>query len=201
MTSAAGLLCPVRSRVKFRKSLARMGTGDFTGIDESRAQRRTPQQNEQECNGRSKNSEAHSAPLGAQSWYRRTFGNGPATSAIRPRPAFASSARTGAAPAAFGFTRLGFYHWRALKCRPAPAAPIGTRAAGLAFGGVAANPLLVRPLIILRVKFGCWQLLAHRAPPEKANTKTMCSSVKIISVYVSGRCTNSHNFKAACSAR
>ena len=99
---------------------------------------------------------------------------------VRPGTGFAGATGAGAAPAAFCFASFDFQHRRALGCRPASARPIRSCAAGLAFRGVAANPFLVRALVILRIKIGRRQLLAHRAPPEKANTSTMWSREKII---------------------
>src|SRR4029450_8680865 len=142
-----------------------MSTGEFAGIDESRAQPRTAQHDQQECNGGCENGKGEPAAPRAQSWHRRASWNWPATRAVGQRAGFTSVAGTRAAPAAFGFAGFRFQHRCTLERGLASATAIRPQTARLALRGVAANPLLIWSLVGVRVKTCGGQLFAHRVPP------------------------------------
>ena len=162
------------------KSRAGMCVGNFTRIDEVITPRGFAEQDQQHGTGAGNDRQRCPSAPNPQCGHRRTFCNWPAATSVGQRTGFAFATGTRTNPATFRFARIGFENGLALRCRTAAAFRIRPASpAGITFAGMAANPVVIRPRVFLRIEIRGRKLFAHRAPPEKPNTSAMCSAVKI----------------------
>ena len=162
-----------------QKGWTGMGRRNLAGIYEVEPPWPT-QQDEQRACGQRQASESKPSPPGSQTANRSASGQRAAASPIRPRTGFAGSAMffgTRAAIASFAFTRVELQCRRAFEGGAATTARARTDTTGFSLGGLAADPVLVGPFILELIEVRRGQLLLHGAPPEKANTRTMWTSV------------------------
>ena len=161
------------------KSFGGMLRGQFARADELRA-KRSAQTHEQHAGRERDDADGENLSFGAKASLRNAVGNGTAASAVGPRPRFTGAAVLRGARAAVTALRFARFD---LQCRltfargAAPAFGVGSDAARFSFSRFAADPVLVRALVLARIELRRGQLLFHRAPPEKAKTRTMCAIV------------------------
>lgn len=162
------------------KSLGGMLRRQFAGRNKPGAKRaaQTHQQNAgRDCNDR----HCEEFAPGMKTPRGNAFQNRTTASAVGPRPGSTRPAvirRARATVAAFVFAFLDLQRRPAFVGCAASAFGVGSDAARFSLRRLAADPVLVRALILARIELRRGQLLFHRAPPEKAKTRTMCASVK-----------------------
>jgi hypothetical protein len=169
-----------RAAGHFRERRGGVLRGKRAGIDELRAER-TAQHEEQHRRGESDHRNREPLPLRPQAAPRNALGDWAAARAVGARAACTWAAafrRARATPAAFRFAGLGFKHGLAFGGGAATASGVRPDATRLAFAVLAANPVQIRARVLARVEVGPGRLFFHRAPPEKADTMTMCASVQ-----------------------
>lgn len=162
------------------KSFGGMLRGQFAGRDKSGA-KRAAQTHQQNAGGEGNDRNGEEFAPGMKTPRGNAFQNRTAAGAVGPRPGSTRAAvirRARATVTAFVFAFLDFQRRPAFVSCAASTFGVGSDAARFSLRRFAADPVLVRALVLARIEFRRGQLLFHRAPPEKAKTRTMCASVK-----------------------